>query len=46
MRWAIALDGDPISRLLKQTQPAIYRLVLEVKTKDSPKLEVYRRIHD
>jgi hypothetical protein len=43
-KWALALDGDVVSTALRHSQPPAYRLVLEVETKDAPRLEIYRRI--
>ncbi len=42
MKWAIALHGDIVSTDLLSRQPSAYRLVLEVKTKDAPKLEIFQ----
>jgi hypothetical protein len=42
-KWAIALQGDIVSVALQQFQPPAYKLVLEVATKDAPKLEIYQR---
>jgi len=46
MKWAIAQHGDSVSTALEKSQPPAYRLVLEIKTKDAPNLEIYHRIHD
>ncbi len=43
-KWAIALQGDIVSLALEHAQPPPYKLVLEVETKDDPKLEIYQRI--
>jgi len=43
-KWAIAQHGDVVSLALQRRQPAAYKLVLEVQTKDAPNLEVYQRI--
>ena len=43
-KWAIALHGDAVSVALARSQPAPYKLVLEVHTKDAPNLEIYQRI--
>jgi hypothetical protein len=43
-KWAIALHGDIVSLALQHSQPPPYKLVLEVETKDDPKLEIYQRI--
>lgn len=46
MKWAIAQEGDYLWRALQKSQPATYTLVLEIKTKDAPNLDIYHRIHD
>ena len=43
MKWAIALHGDPVSDAILNHQPSPYSMVLEVKTKDAPNLEIYQR---
>lgn len=43
MKWAIALHGDPVSDAILNHQPSPYRMVLEIKTVDSPNLEIYER---
>ena len=43
MKWAIALHGDPVSNAILNHQPSPYSMVLEVKTKDAPNLEIYLR---
>jgi hypothetical protein len=40
--WAVALDGDPLSKVLKRGD-APYALVEQIETKGAPKLEIYRR---
>jgi hypothetical protein len=40
--WAVALNGDPLSKVLKQSGSP-YQLVEQIKTKDAPDLEIYRR---
>ncbi len=42
-KWAIALHGDIVSVALQHSKPPAYNLVLEVKTKDDPMIEIYRR---
>lgn len=42
--WAIALKGDIVATALRSHEPSAYKLVLEIPTKDSPNLEIYRRI--
>ena len=46
MKWAIAQRGDYLSRALQNSQPPAYTLIREIKTKDSPTLEIYHRTHD
>jgi hypothetical protein len=43
-KWAIALHGDVVSVALQHCQPPPYKLVMEITTKDDPKLEIYQRI--
>jgi hypothetical protein len=43
MKWAIAQHGDHVWRALRKSQPPAYTLVLAIKTKDAPDLEIYRR---
>jgi hypothetical protein len=40
--WAVALDGDPLSKVLKRGDSP-YALVEQIETKGAPKLEIYRR---
>jgi hypothetical protein len=46
MKWAIAQQGDYLSRALKKSNPPAYTIVLEIHTKDAPNLEIYHRTHD
>ena len=46
MKWAVAQKGDRVFLALQRAQPPPYILVLEIKTKDAPNLEIYRRTHD
>lgn len=43
-KWAVALHGDIVSKALETHPTSPYKLVLQVKTKDSPNLEIYQRI--
>ncbi len=43
-RWAIALHADVVALALQNVRPPVYKLVLEVETKDAPALEIYQRI--
>jgi hypothetical protein len=43
MKWAIALHGDIVSNAILNHQPSPYSMVLEIKTKDSPDLEIFKR---
>ena len=43
MKWAIALHGDIVSVDLLSRHRSAYKLLLEIKTKDSPNLEIYQR---
>jgi hypothetical protein len=43
MKWAIALHGDIVSNALLNRKPSPYSMVLEIKTKDSPNLEIFQR---
>jgi hypothetical protein len=41
--WAVAQDGDFLSRALRRQRRNVYQLVAEIKVKDAPKVEIYRR---
>jgi hypothetical protein len=42
-RWAIAQQGDLLSKELGRSRSPAYTLVNEIRTKDDPALEIFRR---
>ena len=41
--WAVAQSGDAVTQAAGHNSPPVYRVTEEIRTKDAPILEIYRR---